>query len=313
MAVEIPYRRELAFEYGRLEWVGPGVRRIVARNPGPFTFKGTGTYVVGEGEVAVIDPGPELAEHIDALIASLADEQVTHILVTHTHRDHSPAARALKDASGAPTYGFGPHAGGRRGDPGIEEGGDWDFVPDVVVRDGESVEGGKTGGKWRFEAVHTPGHTSNHLCFALTDPGILFSGDHVMGWSTSVIAPPDGDMAAYMASLDKLLGRSDRVYWPTHGPAIIEPHRHVRAFIAHRRERESGIVDCLKSGCETIDAIVERLYVGLNPALHRAAGRSVLAHLIDLIGRDIVATEGAPTVAARYRLRHIARHDRPHG
>ena len=311
MAVDIPYRRELAFEYGRLERVAPGVRRIVARNPGPFTFKGTGTYVVGEGEVAVIDPGPELAEHVDALIASLADEEVTHILVTHTHRDHSPAAKALKAATGAPTHGFGPHAGGRRGDPGIEEGGDWDFVPDIVMQDGESVEGGGAtrGGKWRFEAVHTPGHTSNHLCFALTDPGILFSGDHVMGWSTSVIAPPDGDMAAYMASLDKLLARRDSVYWPTHGPAITEPHRHVRAFIAHRREREAGIVDCLKSGCETIDSIVERLYVGLDPALHRAAGRSVLAHLIDLIGRDIVATEGPPTVAARYRLRHIARHD----
>jgi len=167
------------------------------------------------------------------------------------------------------------------------------------------VEGGKPGGKWRFEAVHTPGHTSNHLCFALTDPGILFSGDHVMGWSTSVIAPPDGEMAAYMASLDKLLARHDAVYWPTHGPAITEPQRHVRAFIAHRREREAGILDCLKSGCETIDAMVERLYVGLNPALRPAAGRSVLAHLIDLIGRDIVASEGPATVESRYRLRHF--------
>src|SRR5579864_909023 len=286
MAVDIPYRREFAFEYGRLEAVAPGIRRIVARNPGPFTFKGTGTYVIGEGEVAVIDPGPELAEHVAALIASLADEQVTHIRGTHTHRDHSPAAKALKEATGASTYGFGPHAGGQRGEPGIEEGGDWDFAPDIVVRDGDRV----AGCKWRVEAVHTPGHTSNHLCFALPDPGILFSGDHVMGWSTSVIAPPDGEMAAYMASLDKLLLRRDQVYWPT-----------------HRREREAGILDCLKSGCETVDAMVERLYVGLNPALRRAAGRSVLAHLIDLIGRDIVASEGPASVAARYRLRHIAR------
>ena len=260
MAVDIPFRHEIAFEYGRLEPVAPGVRRIVARNPGPFTFKGTGTYVVGEGEVAVIDPGPELEEHIAALVASLTDEQVTHILVTHTHRDHSPAAKALKAATGAPTYGFGPHAGGRRGEAGVEEGGDWDFTPDIVVRDGEWVEGGK----WRFEAVHTPGHTSNHLCFALPDSGILFSGDHVMGWSTSVIAPPDGDMAAYMASLDKLLARRDSVFWPTHGPAITEPQRHVRAFIAHRREREAGIIDCLKAGIETADKMVERLYVGLN-------------------------------------------------
>src|SRR5438270_4588745 len=206
MAVDIPFRREIAFEYGRLEPVAPGIRRIVARNPGPFTFKGTGTYVVGEGEVAVIDPGPELEEHVAALLASLAEEQVTHILVTHTHRDHSPAAKALKAATGAPSYGFGPHAGGRRGEAGVEEGGDWDFAPDIVVTDGAEI----AGGKWRFEAVHTPGHTSNHLCFALPASGILFSGDHVMGWSTSVIAPPDGDMAAYMASLDKLLARQTR-------------------------------------------------------------------------------------------------------
>src|ERR1700674_5474090 len=307
MAVEIPYRREIAFEYGRLERVAPGIRRIVARNPGPFTFKGTGTYVVGEGEVAVIDPGPELEEHIAALLASLGEERVSHILVTHTHRDHSPAAKALRAATAARSSGFGPHAGGRRGEPGIEEGGDWDFIPDIVMLDGESVTGGKSGGKWRIEAVHTPGHTSNHLCFAFVGPGILFSGDHVMGWSTSVIAPPDGDMAAYMASLDKLLGRRDTVYWPTHGPAITEPQRHVRAFIAHRRERESGIIDCLKTGIETIDAMVERLYAGLNPALRRAAGRSVLAHLIDLTGRDIVAADGSATVEAHYRLRHLPR------
>src|SRR2546430_4800443 len=261
MAVDIPFRHEIAFEYGRLEPVAPGVRRIVAKNPGPFTFKGTGTYVVGEGEVAVIDPGPEFEEHVAALLASLAEEQVTHILVTHTHRDHSPAAKALKAGTGAPTYGFGPHAGGRRGEAGVEEGGDWDFAPDIVVTDGVEI----AGGKWRFEAVHTPGHTSNHLCFALPDSGILFSGDHVMGWSTSVIAPPDGDMAAYMASLDKLLARQDAVYWPTHGPAITEPQRHVRAFIAHRREREVGIIDLPKHGCATHESLVGRLSLCLRP------------------------------------------------
>jgi glyoxylase-like metal-dependent hydrolase (beta-lactamase superfamily II) len=303
MPVEIPYRRDIAFEYGRLEAVAPGVRRIVARNPGPFTYKGTGTYVVGEGQVAVIDPGPDLAEHIDALLAGLAGEQVTHILVTHTHRDHSPAAKAVKAATGAPTYGFGPHAGGERGGTGSEEGGDWDFVPDIVVHDEEEI----VGGGWRFEAVHTPGHTSNHLCFALPDAGILFSGDHVMGWSTSVIAPPDGDMAAYMGSLDKLLRRRDSAYWPTHGPAIIKPEAHVRAFIAHRREREAGILECLKTGSEMIDAIVERLYAGLNPALRGAAGRSVLAHLIDLMGRDIVASDESVSVKAHFRLRHLPR------
>ena len=297
MAVEIPFRRDFSFEYGRLEPVAPGIRRIVARNPGPFTFRGTGTYVVGDGEVAVIDPGPDLPEHVEALVAGLAGERVTHILVTHTHRDHSPAAAALKAATGAPTYGFGPHAGGRRGEPGVEEGGDWDFAPDVTLRDGETI----AGRGWRFEAVHTPGHTSNHLCFALPDSGVLFSGDHVMGWSTSVISPPDGEMTAYMASLDKLLERRDAVYWPTHGPAITEPHAHVRAFIAHRREREDGILDCLSAGIERIDAIVERLYLDLPPGLRRAAGRSVLAHLIDLVGRGIAESDGPPALDTSFR------------
>jgi glyoxylase-like metal-dependent hydrolase (beta-lactamase superfamily II) len=297
MPVDIPFRRELSFEYGRLEPVAPGIRRIVARNPSPFTFRGTGTYVVGTGEVAVIDPGPDLDDHVAALLAGLADEKVTHILVTHTHRDHSPAAAPLKAATGAPTYGFGPHRGGRRGEPGIEEGGDWDFAPDVTVTDGDVI----AGAGWRFEAVHTPGHTSNHLCFALPQAGVLFSGDHVMGWSTSVIAPPDGEMSAYMASLDKLLGRSDTVYWPTHGPAIVEPHPHVRAFVAHRHEREAGIRDCLTRGPQPIAAIVDRLYAGLAPGLRRAAARSVHAHLLDLAGRGLVDSDGPPTIDAVYR------------
>ncbi|MGH7046692.1 MAG: MBL fold metallo-hydrolase [Stellaceae bacterium] len=297
MPVEIPFRRDFAFEYGRLESVAHGIRRIVARNPSPFTFHGTGTYVVGEGEIAVIDPGPDLDEHVAALLASLAGERVTHILVTHTHRDHSPAAAPLKAATGAPTYGFGPHAGGRRGDPAVEEGGDWDFAPDVTVHDGDTI----AGPGWRFEAVHTPGHTSNHLCFALPDRGILFSGDHVMGWSTSVVAPPDGDMSAYMGSLDKLLRRADATYWPTHGPAITEPIPHVRAFIAHRREREAGVLDCLRAGIGRIDTIVDRLYLGLPPGLHRAAGRSVHAHLLDLRGRGLVECDGPPTIDTDYR------------
>jgi glyoxylase-like metal-dependent hydrolase (beta-lactamase superfamily II) len=298
MAVEIPFRREFSFEYGRLEPVAPMIRRIVARNPSPFTFKGTGTYVIGRGDVAVIDPGPDLPEHIEALLAGLKGERVTHILITHTHRDHSPAAQPLKTVTGAPTYGFGPHAGGNRGEPAVEEGGDWDFVPDIVVRDGDRI----AGQEWVFEAVHTPGHTSNHLCFSLPESGVLFSGDHVMGWSTSVIAPPDGDMAAYMASLDKLLGRSDRVYWPTHGPAIPEPKEHVRAFITHRREREAGILDCLRAGVGRIDAIVERLYIGLQPALRRAAGRSVQAHLVDLVARGLVESDGPRALDASYRI-----------
>ena len=221
MPVEIPFRRDFAFEYGRLEPVAPMIRRIVARNPSPFTFKGTGTYVVGNGDVAVIDPGPDIAEHVDALVAGLSGERVTHILITHTHRDHSPAARALQAATGAPTYGFGPHAGGKRGDPAVEEGGDWDFAPDVTLRDGDRV----AGKGWTFEAVHTPGHTSNHLCFALADAGVLFSGDHVMGWSTSVIAPPDGDMGAYYTWINqqRLAGAEKAAFlawFEDHGEAL---------------------------------------------------------------------------------------------
>jgi glyoxylase-like metal-dependent hydrolase (beta-lactamase superfamily II) len=297
MPVEIPFLRQFSAEYGRLEPVAAGVRRILAHNPSPFTFKGTGTYVVGYGEVAVIDPGPDLAEHVAALLAGLAGEQVTHILVTHTHRDHSPAAKALQLATGALTYGFGPHAGGRRGDAAVEEGGDWDFVPAVTVRDGDGI----AGWGWRIEAVHTPGHTSNHLCFALPDQGILFTGDHVMGWSTSVIAPPDGDMTAYMASLDKLLRRSDQVYWPTHGPAIVAPQPYVRAFIAHRREREAGILDFLADGPRHIEGIVGEIYIGLVPGLQRAAARSVHAHLLDLVSRGLVMADGLPTIDAIYR------------
>jgi glyoxylase-like metal-dependent hydrolase (beta-lactamase superfamily II) len=305
MAVEIPFRRELAVEYGAVARLTPLIRRVVARNPSPFTFKGTGTYIVGQGKVAIIDPGPDLAQHVDALLGALAGETVTHILVTHTHLDHSPAAAAVKQATGAKTYGFGPHGSGRAEDrTGVggvtEEGGDHAFRPDIELRDGDVVEGPG----WRLAAVHTPGHTSNHVCFALAEERVLFSGDHVMGWSTSVIAPPDGDMAAYMRSLDKLLARDDSVYWPTHGPAIPDPKPFVEAFIAHRHERADAILQRLAEGDDTIPAIVERVYVGLDPRLKGAAGRSVLAHLVELVERGKVAADGAPTLGARYRLKH---------
>jgi glyoxylase-like metal-dependent hydrolase (beta-lactamase superfamily II) len=305
MPVEIPFRRELAVEYGAVARLTPLIRRIVARNPSPFTFKGTGTYIVGQGKVAIIDPGPDLAQHVEALLGALAGETVTHILVTHTHLDHSPAAAAVKQATGAKTYGVGPHGSGRAEDrTGVggvtEEGGDHAFRPDIAVRDGDVVEGPG----WRLSAIHTPGHTSNHICFALAEERALFSGDHVMGWSTSVIAPPDGDMAAYMRSLDKLLARDDSVYWPTHGPAIPDPKPFVEAFIAHRHERADAILQRLAEGDDTIPAIVERVYVGLDPRLKGAAGRSVLAHLVELVELGKVAADGAPTLGARYRLRH---------
>ena len=292
----IPFRRELEFEYGVLERVTPLVRRIVARNPSPFTADGTGTYVVGHGRVAVIDPGPRLPEHIEALLRALRGETVTHILVTHTHVDHSPASAAVKRATGAPTYGFGPHAAALG--PAVEEGGDRDFVPDRVMREGDAVEGPG----WRLEALHTPGHTSNHLCFALPQERVLFSGDHVMGWSTSVIAPPDGNMGDYMRSLRKLLHRKDAAYYPTHGPAIPDPQAFVQAFIDHRRDREAAILHRLSQGDSEIPAIVRVVYAGLPKALERAAGRSVLAHLIELVAEGRVLCEGEPTVEARYRL-----------
>jgi glyoxylase-like metal-dependent hydrolase (beta-lactamase superfamily II) len=302
MAVEIPFRRDLEVEYGAVAALSPLIRRVVAHNPSPFTFKGTGTYIVGRGRVAVIDPGPAIAAHVEALMKALAGETVTHILITHTHVDHSPAAAALKHMTGAPTYGFGPHGSGRAEDRtgvgGItEEGGDHDFRPDVTLRDGDVVEGAG----WRMIAVHTPGHTSNHLCFALAEERTLFSGDHVMGWSTSVIAPPDGDMAAYMRSLEKLLHRDDAVFWPTHGPAITDPKPFVQAFIAHRRERSDAILARLAAGDERIPDIVDHVYLGLDPRLKGAAARSVLAHLVELVETAQVECDGPPTLETRYR------------
>jgi glyoxylase-like metal-dependent hydrolase (beta-lactamase superfamily II) len=293
---DINFRREIAFEYGTLETVSPLVRRLVARNPGPFTFNGTATFVVGRGRVAVIDPGPALDEHIAALLKALEGETADCLLITHTHRDHSPAAAAVKRATGAATYGFGPH-GTARG-PSGEEGADHAFVPDRTIRDGDEIDGPG----WHIRAVHTPGHTSNHLCYALAEESLLFSGDHVMGWSTSVISPPDGDMAAYMRSLEKLLARDDALYMPTHGPAIPDPKPYVASFIAHRRERAAAIRSRLAAGDRTVGAIVDAVYVGLPANLHAAAARSVLAHLIELVGAGEVESEGPPSLDSQYRL-----------
>ncbi|MCB1693079.1 MAG: MBL fold metallo-hydrolase, partial [Pseudomonadales bacterium] len=245
MATKIPFTYQFDFKYGELQELTPLVRRIIANNPSGFTFRGTGTYVIGRGEVAVIDPGPMMPEHIEALKQSLAGETVTHILITHTHMDHSPAAAPLKDFWKAKTYGYGPHGAGKvEQGVQVEEGGDMDFVPDVTVRHGDVIEGNG----WTVECVYTPGHTSNHICYALKEERALFTGDHVMGWSTSVISPPDGDMTEYMRSLELLLERDDEIYWPTHGTCIQDVKNYVRAFIDHRLEREQQIVDCLSQG-----------------------------------------------------------------
>lgn len=295
---DLSHVRALDFTYEVMQTVSPLVRRVVARNPGPFTAQGTGTYIVGHGQVAVIDPGPALPEHIDALLQALRGETITHLLITHTHRDHSPAAAAVKDATGARTYGFGPHGGGEG--PAAEEGADHAFRPHVVMGDGDAV----SGPGWTLRAVHTPGHTSNHLCFALPEERILFSGDHVMGWSTTVIAPPDGNMRDYMGSLQRLVERDDALYLPTHGPGIPEPQRYVRALIVHRKQRRTGILRELAKGPRRIPEIVKALYAGVDPRLHGAAGYSVLAHLIELVEAGEVATDGAPRIDGVFRLAH---------
>jgi glyoxylase-like metal-dependent hydrolase (beta-lactamase superfamily II) len=294
----IPFVRDLAFRYGEAAPVTPLIRRVVANNPGPFTYFGTGSYVIGHGKVAIVDPGPDDPAHIGALLDAVRNETVTHILVTHTHRDHSPGAAALQQATGAPTYGYGPHPV-REGMPTVEEGGDHGFRPDVTLADGDVV----SGAGWTAEAVHTPGHLSNHLCFGVREDQALLSGDHVMGWSTTVISPPDGDMKRYMESLDKLLARDDRLLIPTHGGAIEDPKPFVRAYAEHRRERERQILKCLDQGIERIPDMVKKLYAAVDPRLHGAAGRSVLAHLIHLVETGQVETDGPPDTEARFRLK----------
>ncbi|MBX3593820.1 MBL fold metallo-hydrolase [Sphingomonas sp.] len=265
----------------------PLVTRVLAANPSPFTYSGTQTYLVGTRDLAVIDPGPDLPEHIDALMRAIGERPVTAILCTHTHRDHSPASRALKAATGAPIIGCAPLALADDG-PRADAAFDRDYAPDGILADGDAVRGDG----WTLHAVATPGHTSNHLCFALEETGALFTGDHVMGWSTTVVAPPDGDMSAYMDSLQRLLDRDDRVYYPAHGPAVTAPRRLVRGMMGHRRQREGQILRLLDQRIDQIPDMVERMYVGLDPRLTGAAGRSVLAHLIDLSNRGLVRAQG---------------------
>ncbi len=299
MSVRIPFRRELDFTYGEVAEVAPGIRRVVARNPSPFTLYGTGTYILGRGNVAVIDPGPADTAHIAALLDGLNGETITHLLVTHTHMDHSPGCRLLQEQTDAKTYAYGPHGAGKleRGVP-VEEGGDMDFQPDWRVRHGDVIHGDG----WSVECVYTPGHTSNHICYQLQGEGALFTGDHVMGWSTSIVSPPDGDMAAYMASLELLLERDDRIYWPTHGPCIGDPEPLVSAFIAHRRERQRQILDCIGDGVLRIEEMVPLMYADLPEFMHPAAARSVLAATVYLVENGTLTAEGVPGLDSVYCL-----------
>src|SRR5262245_44160159 len=302
MSEDIPFNRTLNLAPGVVDHVAPGVRRILANNPGPFTFKGTLTYIVGRGRVAIIDPGPLDGSHTTALLDAVRGETVTHIVITHTHRDHSPGAAALNAATGAPTFGAGPHRLSRPLFIGetkrLDAGGDTDFVPDRLIAGGDMI----AGDGWAIEAIATPGHTANHMAFALKGADLLFSGDHVMGWSTSIVAPPDGSMSDYMASLDRLAARLETVYLPGHGDMIRDAPDFVARYIAHRRGREASILHRLGNGETDIPSLVRAIYIGLNPALEGAAALSTLAHLEDLTARGLVATDAAPSISSRYRL-----------
>lgn len=301
MADDIPFTRDLEGEPGEVVQCTPLLRRVTSPNPSMFTFKGTNTYIVGRGKVAVIDPGPVSDVHAKAIMAAVEGETVTHIIATHTHNDHSPGIPAIVAATGAPTYGFGPHGvGARRNWPfDSPEGGDMGFDPDHRVGDGETIQGDG----WSLEAIHTPGHISNHLCLALKEDNVLLSGDHVMGWSTSIVSPPDGDMTHYMASLRKLLDRNETTYYPGHGGPIVDPKPFVEAFIKHREAREIQIRNCLADGPSDIPSMVKVMYAGIDEKLHRAAGRSVLSHLLAMWERgEIACPDDPPGPESEYRL-----------
>jgi glyoxylase-like metal-dependent hydrolase (beta-lactamase superfamily II) len=297
MAVVIPYVREIDIEYGRCDDVSPLIRRVTAKNPGPFTFMGTGTYIVGRGAVAVIDPGPDMGDHLEAIQAAIPGERVSHILVTHHHLDHSPLARPLSERTGARVWGRAVRSPVVEDAVKLEAGYDH-FTPDVPLEGGEVIEGEG----WTMEALHTPGHTSNHICFALREENALFSGDHIMGWSTTVVTPPDGNMGDYMRSVARVRERDFSTLWPTHGPPIREVAPFLDAYAAHRRDREQQIVDRLAAGDTTIKAMVPVIYAAVDARLHPAAAHSVLAHMIELVESGRVLSNGPPGLDAEYRL-----------
>ncbi len=301
---DLKFDRDFDPQHGHAVAVSPKVRRITCNNPGAFTFTGTGSYIVGHGDVAIIDPGPDDDAHLASLIEAVKNETVSHIIITHTHRDHSPLAARLKEITGATTYGYGPHGAGARsraivaGDVQLDASGDMDFHPDVTIADGDVIEGRD----WTLEAVFTPGHCANHMAFSLAEENALFCGDHVMAWSTSVIAPPDGNMADYFASLRRLMARSEEVYWPGHGPEKRDPLPFVRAFMTHRKMREEAIFNRLKQGDRAILEVVRAVYADVDPRLHPAAAMSTLAHVEHLIEQGRVATDGGLTLSAEYRV-----------
>ena len=292
---DIPFKKTMEFAYGQPRELAPGVIRLVANNPSPFTFHGTNTYIVGETELALIDPGPADTAHFDAIMAYAAGRPISHIFITHTHRDHTDGLARLQEATGAKVCAHGRKAwssGSLRHSPSGAEFIDMDFAPDIVMNDGDNV----SGDGWSLQAIFTPGHAPDHLCFADSGRQVLFCGDHVMSWNTTVVAPPEGNMADYMNSLERLLPRQETVFLPGHGGRIENPTRMVKAYIVHRRWREQAILDSIRAGNTTIDRIVAGVYQGLDPRLINAASLSVLAHVEHLIGRGLVQSDGPPSL-----------------
>jgi glyoxylase-like metal-dependent hydrolase (beta-lactamase superfamily II) len=299
MADDLAFKKTMAFDYGMPSALAPGVHRIVANNPSPFTFMGTNTYLVGSAtdpsaDLALIDPGPALDDHIAAIKRAIGLRRVSHILITHTHRDHTDALPKVQAMTGAEVVGYGRTAM-VKDDPRLSPSGtefiDADFNPNIRMVHGDTVRGDG----WKLDAVFTPGHAPDHLCFALADRRVLFSGDHVMAWNTTVVAPPEGHMGDYMTSLETLLGRAshDDVYLPGHGGRVEQPARLVKAFLVHRSMREQAILGAIKDGTDTIDAIVTRVYQGIDPKLTRAASLSVQAHVEHLVGKGLLVKPGA--------------------
>ena len=298
MAVAIPFVRDFKLEYGRVEQVSPLIRRVIANNPGPFTFTGTGVYIIGHGDVCVIDPGPDLADHFEALKQALEGETISHVLVTHSHMDHSPLAHPLARWAGCSVLASGEVPLPTESEVRLEAGDDMRFRPDSALHDGTLIEGDG----WTIEAIATPGHTSGHMCYALLEENCLFSGDHIMGWSTTVISPPDGDMDAYLTSLEKIAARQFATIWPTHGPPITDPGPFVAAYRDHRLDREDQILACLASGQNKVKDMVPVMYAAVDQRLWPAACHSVMAHMSRLVKIGRVTCDGDPSMESSFHL-----------
>lgn len=298
MAAKIPFVQKMDFEYGEVTQMSPLIRRVIADNPGSFTYTGTGVYIIGTGTVAVIDPGPNTEAHFEALKAALDGETISHVLVTHSHMDHSPLAHPLAQWAGCKVYAKGP-AIPTESEVRMEAGDDLSFRPDETIGDGFIAEGPN----WTIEAIETPGHTSNHLCFGLKEEAALFSGDHIMGWSTTVISPPDGNMGQYLDSLAKVRDRGFKAIFPTHGPPVLDnPTEFIQAYIDHRKAREAAILSRLEAGDTRIPQMVKTIYAEIDTKLHPAACHSVLGHMIHLVEEGRVSVDGAPDITGEYSL-----------